>query len=175
MKAVEKITTETTYEGKVNNITLAKDFYYKTDTVNIGNNLIEDNADLTFLNFISNGKTLLVSDRNIKNNISWDMLDERKLVFGNKVIEINSIKYKVRLLTASEWDNLIVKHTPLNKDSNYKDIYSWVQNVYSINDLKKYYSTYRVIRGSSPVSGFDYNTSSTVYTDIGWRQVLEML
>ena len=167
-------TTETTYEGKINNIILAKDFYYKTDTVNIGNNLIEDNTDLTFLKFISNGKTLLVSDRNIKNNISWDMLNERKLVFG-KIIEINSIKYKVRLLTASEWDNLIVKHTPLNKDSNYKDIYSWVQNVYSINDLKKYYSTYRVIRGSSTVSNFTYYSSSLVTTTNGWRQVLEML
>ena len=174
MKTIEKTTS--TYEGKVNNIISAEDFYSKTNTEDIGNNLIEV-SDLTFLKFNHNGKTLLVCDRNIRNKISWDQLNEKNLVFG-KTITIDNDKYRVRLLTSNEWDKLIVKHTPLDSDSHWKNMYSWCQNVYSINFLKRYYSsalTYRVICGYSAVSHFNNYSSSTVTTTIGWRPCLEIL
>ena len=180
MKTIEKKTiekTKTTYEGKVNNIISAEDFYSKTNTEDIGNNLVEGNTDLTFLKFNHNGKTLLVSDRNIKNKISWDQLNERNLVFG-KTIEINNIKYRVRLLTSNEWDKLIVKYTPLDRDSHWENMYSWCQNVYSIDYLKRYYSSdlaSRVICGSSTVSHFNNYSSSYVDTADGWRPCLEIL
>jgi len=173
MKTIEKTTS--TYEGKVNNIISAEDFYYKTNTEDIGNNLVE--GDLTFLKFNHNGKTLLVCDRNVKNRISWDMLNERNLVFG-KMITIDNIKYKVRLLTSNEWDKLIVKHTPLDSDSHWKNMYSWCQNVYSINFLKRYYSSGlapRVLCAYSTVSYFIYTTSSYLTTISGSRPCLEIL
>ena len=175
MKIIEK-TLETSYQGKVENLISMKEFCYKTDTEDIGNNLIKGN--LTFLKFIHKGKILLVCDKNIKNNISWDQLNERKLVFGNKIIEIDSIKYRIRLLTSNEWDNLIVKYTSEDRDSHWNDIRTWCQNIYSIYDLKRYYSyglTYRVVRGTYAVSGFNYYPSSFVYTNYGWRPILEVL
>jgi len=175
MKAMEKV-IETTYKGKVKNLISIKDFYSKTNTEDIGNNLVKDK--LTFLKFIYKGKVLFISDRCIKNKISWNDLNERNLVFGNKIIEIDNIKYKVRLLTSSEWDSLIVKYTPEDSDSHWKHMWTWCQNIYSISYLKRYYSTdltYRVIRGSSTVSYFDYDTSSNPYTNSGWRLVLEVL
>ena len=173
METIEKTTT---YEGKINSIISVEDFYSKTNTEDIGNNLIEV-SDLTFLKFNHNGKTLLVSDRNIKNNISWDQLNEKNLVFG-KTITIDNDKYRVRLLTNSEWDKLIVKYTPKNSDSHWSNMYSWCQNVYSIDYLKRYYSSdlsTRVICGDSPVSNFGNYTSSTVFTFFGWRPCLEIL
>ena len=173
METIEKTTT---YEGKINSIISVEDFYSKTNTEDIGNNLIEV-SDLTFLKFNHNGKTLLVCDRNIKNKISWDQLNEKNLVFG-KTITIDNIKYRVRLLTSNEWDKLIVKHTPLDSDSHWKNMYSWCQNVYSINFLKRYYSsdlTTRVICGNSTVSYFNNTPSSNVNTNIGWRPCLEIL
>ena len=179
MKAIEKTAEkviETSYQGKVENLISMKEFCSKTDTEDIGNNLVKN--DLTFLKFIHKGKTLLVSDRCIKNKMSWNDLNERKLVFGNKVIEIDNIKYKVRLLTSSEWNKLIVKYVPEDSDSHWKDIWTWCQNIYSIYDLKRYYSyglTYRVVRGTYAVSGFNYYPSSFVYTNYGWRPILEVL
>ena len=179
MKAIEKTAEkviETSYQGKVENLISMKEFCYKTDTEDIEHNLVEN--DLTFLKFIHKGKTLLVSDRCIKNEISWDQLNERKLVFGNKTIEIDGIKYRIRLLTSNEWDNLIVKYTPEDSDSHWQDMCSWCQNIYSINYLKRYYSidlTYRVLRGYPTVSYFCYTTSFTFYTNYGWRPVLEVL
>ena len=177
MKTIEKV-IETIYQGKVENLISIKEFYNKTNTEDVGNNLVENDFDLTFLKFIHKGKILLVSDRCIKNSISWDDLNERKLVFGNKIIEIDGIKYKIRLLTSNEWDNLIVKYTPEDSDSHWQDMCSWCQNIYSINYLKRYYSidlTYRVLRGYPTVSYFCYTTSFTFYTNYGWRPVLEVL
>ena len=174
MKAIEK-TVETSYQGKVENLISMKEFCYKTDTEDIGNNLVKN---LTFLKFIHKGKTLLVSDRCIKNKISWNDLSERKLVFGNKIIEIDSIKYRIRLLTSNEWDNLIVKYTSEDRDSHWNDIRTWCQNIYSINHLKRYYSTAltaRVLRGSTTLSYFSNYTSSYVGTYCGWRPILEVL
>ena len=177
MKTIEKV-IETIYQGKVENLISIKEFYNKTNTEDVGNNLVENDFDLTFLKFIHKGKILLVSDRCIKNSISWDDLNERKLVFGNKIIEIDGIKYKIRLLTSNEWDNLIVKYTPEDRDSHWKNIWTWCQNIYSIYDLKNYYSfdfTYRVFRGSTTVSYFNNYPSSPVITRGGWRPILEVL
>ena len=160
---------KSSYEGKVNNIITVEELCQKTD-LTIENLLLK--GDITFLKFIYNNKTLLVADRNLKNMISWDRLDERDLVFG-KVIEIDNISYKVKLLTASEWDKLIVKHIPLDRDSHWRYMWSWCQNVYL-----RYYSsdlTIRVLRGDSTVSGFDDAPSSTVFATAGWRPVLELL
>ena len=180
-KVIEKViekTIETIYQGKVENLISMKEFCSKTDTRDVGNNLIKNKLNLTFLKFIHKGKILLVSDRCIKNSISWDDLNERKLVFGNKIIEIDGIKYKIRLLTSNEWDNLIVKYTPEDRDSHWKNIWTWCQNIYSIYDLKNYYSyvlTNRVLRGGNAVSYFVSTTSSIVYASSGWRPILEVL
>ena len=177
MKTIEKV-IETIYQGKVENLISIKEFYNKTNTEDVGNNLVENDFDLTFLKFIHKGKTLLVSDRCIKNEISWNDLSERKLIFGNKIIEIDSIKYRIKLLTSHEWDNLIVKYTSEDRDSHWKDIRTWCQNIYSINHLKRYYSTAlatRVVRGYFTVSCFSYNTSSSTSSYYGWRPILEVL
>ena len=152
------------------------------------------NGDITWLKFASNNKTLFVADRNVKYYISWDYLQKNGLVFG-KPIEIGGVKYLCRLMQGcnvnpapkfygsipytgvgttipginNEWDNLIIPYTPLEADSHWTNVYSWMQEVHS-DDL-----TTRVIRGYHAVSNFTYTTSSLVFAYGGWRPVLEVL
>ena len=151
-------------------------------------------GDITWLKFASNNKTIFVADRCLKYYVSWDYLQKNGLVFG-KPIEIGGVKYLCRLMQGcnvnpapnfygsipytgvgtaipginNEWDNLIIPYTPLEADSHWTNVYSWMQEVHS------YDLTYRVLRGYFSVSDFISNTSSSVISNRGWRPVLEVL
>ena len=175
MKNIEKISeVKSIYEGKVNNIITVEKLCQKIN-LTAGNFLLK--GDITFLKFIYDNKTLLIADRNIKNNISWDQLNEYNLVFG-KIIEIDNIKYKIRLLTASEWNKLIVKYTPLDQDSHWENIQSWCQNIYSVDSLKinSFNFNYRILCESLNIN-FTFTCIIPSYFDncCGWRSCLEML
>jgi len=56
-------------------------------------------------------------------------------------------------------------------------MWSWCQNIYSIEYLKIYLNglTFRILRGYSTISSFDYATSYNVDNHIGWRPCFEVL
>jgi len=164
------------YCGKIRNITTITNLCNKT---NIHNGISQTKNYITFLKFIVDNKILLIADRNIKLNISWDQLNEQDLVFG-KIIEIKNIKYLCRILTNKEWDELIIPHVPLDKDSHWNHTYSWCQDIYYRG---KFISTssYYVLRGFINVS---YYAGAKASEDIipfgaspshGWRPVLEII
>lgn len=51
-----------------------------------------------WLKFVLDGKILYVSKKPIRYSISWDHLNSKEVVFGNKTININGETFKVRLL-----------------------------------------------------------------------------
>ena len=59
-------------------------------TKNDANN--DPNANITWLKFSHNYKTLFVADRTIRHSISWNHLDSKGLVFGK--VYYNLIGYK---------------------------------------------------------------------------------
>ena len=74
-----------------------------------------DENKLSWIEINDNGKRLLVCDRNILKEVSWNELNEQNLIFG-KVVIIEDKKYILRLLTGhsekkdnklNEWDNYI--------------------------------------------------------------------
>jgi hypothetical protein len=155
-------------------------------------------------------KKLLVADRNLLVNISWDDLNAQSLVSG-KTITIDGQQYKLRLLTAgsnyrsgtdaysggspttNEWDQIIVNEAnyagfPIpaasdldttqdatdfnsahNQYWNWFYIYSWGKETYTGN------SAYRAIRGYYSARSWNYFSSGSRYTNLGWRPVLEFL
>ena len=75
-----------------------------------------DENQLLWIEINDNDKRLLVCDRNILKDVSWDELNDQNLIFG-KVVIIEGKKYILRLLTGytekkdndlNEWDKYIV-------------------------------------------------------------------
>lgn len=93
-------------------------------------------ANITWLKFSHNYKTLFVADRTIRHSISWGHLESKGLVFG-KVVDIGGQKYLLRLLQGAnvnpasvaggansndEWDSLIAAFTPNTADSHWDGV-----------------------------------------------------
>lgn len=58
-----------------------------------------------WMKFFIDGKIIAIAQTPIASNVSWDELNERGLVYGEKIITISGKKYKVRLLkTLAEGD-----------------------------------------------------------------------
>jgi hypothetical protein len=120
-----------------------------------------------------------VCDRNILQGVSWDTLNEKGFVYGKKV-EIDGEKYKLRILTGSngseygegcdnEWDRLMDAYKEDNNLLHYNNMYSWCQEV----DCD--YSSCRSLRGSNSARSYGCDFAKFMYTDYGWRPVLEKL
>lgn len=163
----------TEYLGKVNGIITADDLANLVG-LNVGG-LIHTN-DITWLKFRHNGKVLLVSNKNIRNRITWEQINNVGCILG-KEITIDSKKYMCRVLTGAnpdlngpggEWDELIVAHTPNNSVSNWNTYWSICQEKNNNNKI--------VIRGGSSVEAYDNSVSYATWdeTKTCWRPVLEV-
>lgn len=97
--------------------------------------------------FAWKGKTLFIAQKTIRHSISWDHLNSKNVVYGNKTIEIDGVKYKVRLIRGaltdpskysnsdrgakgSEWNRLICPLSIQRKDN------SWDYPKYVESDLQ---------------------------------------
>jgi hypothetical protein len=158
------------YHGKINNIITAHELFEKTNIL-IGKELTS--KDIAWLSFFYKSKQILVADRNIKTMISWENIDDQSCAFGKEII-INDTAYKVRLLTSAEWDKLIV-HSNANDDSNWREAYSWCQNIYSMEYLHNLGLTHRIIRGNEGSEALYGVSKDFASYDIGWRPTLERI
>ncbi|WP_311564288.1 hypothetical protein [Peptoniphilus duerdenii] len=62
-----------------------------------------------WLKFSYLGKVEFVAKKPFRYSISWNNINDANAVYGNKTMDINGKKYKIRLMKAdSEWDKLIV-------------------------------------------------------------------
>jgi hypothetical protein len=57
--------------------------------------------DEPWLKFNDNGTIKLIAKKPLKYSISWNQLNEKGLVFGSVIININNEQYKVRLISGS--------------------------------------------------------------------------
>lgn len=130
------------------------------------------------------GTKMLVCDRCLVVNITWNNLNSAGLIFG-KEITIDGQKYKVRSLTGStgasgtygtgcnnEWDQFLDAVGERNDLVHWQNMYTWCQDTYYSN------SSYRSLRGSSSArdyTGIGYAYASNYPFIVGWRPALEIL
>lgn len=144
-----------------------------------------DVSDLYKLRWIEvnlDNKKILISDRSLYSQTSWDELSSQGLVFG-KEITIDGNPYILRIMTSDEWDRIIGDTAKLvglpraldtkkfygnyNIFWNYLGIYSWVQDSAGTSN--------RVIKGNWNNNNTESATPNTRYPDFGWRPVLEVV
>jgi len=161
-----------------------------------------DENKLSWVEIYDNNKRILVCDRNILKEVSWNELNEQNLIFG-KVVIIEDKKYILRLLTGytekkdnkiNEWDKYIVNidnivGLPVNTDYDIDNI-SKVENEINKdnNNLWHWYnlasftqSEYTKNQKLCITRGFYSTTYSNQYdkelkdNTLGYRPVLELI
>jgi len=163
-----------------------------------------DQNKLSWIEINDNDKKLLICDRNILKQISWDELNEQGLIFG-KVVIIDCKKYILRLLTGcdenkdytlNEWDRYIVNIdnivdlpicTDYDKDNNSKEEDS-VENLNGDNNnLWNWYkfssitqnecsrNQKYIIRGFYSAIYSNQSDKDLKYETVGYRPVLELI
>ena len=123
------------------------------------------------------GKKLLICDRCLVVNCTWNNLNSAGLIMG-KNITIDGQPYKVRSLTGgvnandknNEWSKIIELNQLGIGNSNsiwhWQNMYTWCQETYSEN------SVYRALRGYSSAANWNNNNATNNNTNIGWRPAL---
>lgn len=118
---------------------------------------------------------LLVADRCVCTNISWEDLNDQGFILGTPVT-INGKTYLCRCLRVgtkggepNEWDSALDEAGDDTALWHWRDAYFWGQEV------SKYGASNCAVRGYSSARGWsDYNTL-TRYMYVGFRPVLEYL
>lgn len=121
---------------------------------------------------------LLIADRVLLCNVSWDALNAEDLVYGKK-ITIDGIHYLCRLLKVgnqkdvpNEWDELMDIAGGNNSPLHYLGIRFWGQESPSVNMGA---INTRATRGAPMGRGWASFNSSVCISDVGFRPVLEPL
>ena len=118
---------------------------------------------------------LLIADRCVCTDISWEQLDEKGLVFGAPVT-INGITYLCRCLRVgsnedepNEWD------TALNEAGEDDDLWHWEDAYFWGQEISKYDMSYRAVRGYFSARYWGDSTATDRDVGVGFRPALEYL
>lgn len=114
---------------------------------------------------------MLIADRCILTNASWDDLNAQNLAFG-KEITIGEFRFTARLLQVgaeegvpNEWDAALDKVGENNDIWHWKDSWFWGQE-YAVS------ASHRAIRGYISARSCYFNSSSTRNVTVGFRPAL---
>ena len=164
---------------------------------------VDQNSDAGWLKFYvgptaacnstpGTSKCIFIAKQSLKNNISWDQIDNAGLVYGTTSRTVLGQSYNIRIMTGgeaspgtgSEWNELIYRvhaKQPESK-SNWETFntietnitsgegrYTWCQETPSSKP------TERVYRGGSGLANWGANTSPITGANGGWRPVLELV
>ena len=129
----------------------------------------------------ADGTKLLVCDRGLIVNISWNNINAAGFITG-KEITIDGQKYKMRSLTGSngssgsygagcnnEWDQFLDAVGESNDLIHWNKMYSWCQEVYSGN------SDCRSVRGYGSARSCGYSGATSTRSGLAFRPALEIL
>lgn len=159
-----------------------------------------DKNKLSWIEINENDKRLLVCDRNVLKEVSWNDLNEQNLIFG-KVVIIDGEKYILRLLTgysekkdqkSNEWDRYIVNVDNIiglpvyiddceidngtqqdNKDSN--NLWHWCNfSSFTQSECSKSQKLC-IIRGFYSTKYSNQSDKDLKYETVGYRPVLELI
>lgn len=177
---------------------------YIEGNIEIRNTDRNDEYKLSWVEVMEDDKKLLICDRNILKDVSWNELNNQGLVYG-KVIKLEGKKYILRLLTGgdgksnnviSEWDKYIrniddILALPECTEADLKDATddsSFEQQNGDCNRLWNWYKfcsftqgnyhlsdKFAVIRGFYSAISTHYANKDKKYNTIGYRPVLEFL
>jgi hypothetical protein len=159
---------------------------------------------LSWIEINDNGKKLLICDRNILKDVSWNELNDQNLVFG-KVVIIEGEKYILRLLTGyserknykyNEWDNYIVNFnkidglpasTDYDIDNNLKQfdeekfngnnnaLWHWYNFSSFTQSEGSRSEKFCIIRGFYSTTYSKQSVKDLKYETVGYRPVLELI
>lgn len=163
-----------------------------------------DENKLSWIEINDNEKKLLVCDRNILKEISWDNLNDQNLIFG-KVVIIEDKKYILRLLTGysekndqkhNEWDRYIanvdnIVDIPIcaqdnidnsskedNKDEINEDsnnLWHWFKFASFTQSEHSKNQKSCIIRGAYHATHSNKSDKDLKYETVGYRPVLELI
>lgn len=115
---------------------------------------------------------LLIADRCLLNNISWDDLDAQGLVFG-KEIKVQGFRFMARLLKVgddedvpNEWD------TALDAVGEDDALWHWHKLFFWGQESVPGVASSRATRGYISARDWVWHDSSSRYADLGFRPVL---
>ncbi|OOM79563.1 hypothetical protein CLPUN_15110 [Clostridium puniceum] len=153
---------------------------------------------LSWIEINDNNKKLLICDRNILKEVTWNELNQQNLIFGRVVI-IDGKKYILRLLTGSnekqdgkvnEWDKYVVNvdnivglpvsadyETDYNSkdDENNDNLWHWYNFASYTQSEGSKGKKLCVTRGFSFVEDSNESDKDLKYETVGYRPVLELL
>jgi len=119
------------------------------------------------------GINLLVADRVLLENISWDDLNTAGFVEGKDII-IDGHRYRCRLLQVgatkeepNEWDIIL--------DKTDESLWNWSNCFFWGKDILRKNSAYRAFRGYHSARYWGGNSASYQYVAVGFRPALEIL
>lgn len=171
---------------------------YKGEKIEIRDTDRHDKNKLSWIEINENNKKLLICDRNILKEVTWNELNEQNLIFG-KVVIIQGKKYILRLLTGfnenkdrklNEWDQYIVNvnnieglpisanyevETNLEVDQEKDDLWHWDKFASYTQSETSRGKKLCITRGFSFVENSNQSEKNLKYETIGYRPVLELL
>ena len=144
------------------------------------------NYQIEWVSFTDGSKNILISDRNVLSNISYNDLSIQGLISGNTIVTLQNIKYKVLLMASDEYDKYLLNSINLNtlltpttldetnggysdstiSSSDSNNLWNWWKTPCLTQTLT---SSNNIIRGGNTI-----NASSTinVNTKSNWRLML---
>lgn len=179
------------YIATSNSVGTFSDFAIKNDD-EVSSSVIpptSSNAPNGYFKFICvdeyNKKKILIADRNIQHNITWDTLNSAGIASGSGLpVNLNmSSNYNtvIKLLTGgingsdkdNEWDKYIVGST-LNGSivAGDNNVWNWSNKVFSFGSTTFSTTSYKILRGISSVSTYTYAQVDQISTSFGFRPVL---
>lgn len=81
-----------------------------------GSNL---NSTVNWLKFVIDGKIIFSPMKAIKSGLSWNQINSANAVYGNTIVTINGLRYKVRLWRGANEDPVSVGNGSINHNSEW--------------------------------------------------------
>ena len=136
------------------------------------------NSTEPWLKYARRGKILYVAKKPIRYSISWNDINSWGAVYGEAIIMIGGVRYAVRLLSTTEWEDLIYPvHVDYGQWEQYTNADLYIGGSY--NGRYTWTSTpsssYRIVRGYGDVSDSNFSSPSNTSDSRGFRPVLEPL
>lgn len=143
---------------------------HKSDRISIG-----DTISSFAIQWVRLSNGLLVADRCICNNVSWEQLNASGLVFG-KVIQIDGSWYLCRCLKVgvkgcdpNEWDATLAE---AGEDD---EVWCWMGQYFWGQETPEDWVSGRAVRGWVSARHWDYNDATIRNVGVGFRPVLDAL
>lgn len=121
------------------------------------------------------GMNILVADRVLFTNASWEALDKAGVIFGREVIVegtrffLRSLKVGTSVVAPNEWDQC------LNATSDSDELWHWKKAAFWGQEVDRSTEKARVIRGYDSAQYWFSHNPEERYVGVGFRPVLDIV